>query len=168
MKRLHTGLLIATLFVSSFAFQNCQPKDGEVGPAGPAGPQGAKGDPGSANVQYSPWINVSFSGSGTSYTGNLTAPAITQDVLDKADIRVYWKEGGRVLTLPYAQVLGSTSYSVHQRFYVGRIELVASYALGTQPMRFVIIPGGTAVAARKSAVDLSDYQAVKAYYGLPD
>lgn len=171
MKRFYSGLLLATLFLGSFAFQNCQSKEGEVGPAGPAGPQGSKGDkgdPGSANVQYSPWINVNFTGSGTSYTGNITAPAITQDVLDKSDIRVYWKESGRVLTLPYAQTLGGTSYSVHQRFYVGRVELVASYSLGTQQMRYVIIPGGTSIGARKAAVDLNDYEAVKAYVNLPD
>ncbi|WP_165358837.1 collagen-like protein [Spirosoma sordidisoli] len=177
MKRLHTGLLVATLFLGSFVFQNCQPKDGEVGPTGPAGPagptgpagpQGAKGETGTANVQYSPWIPTTFSGSGSTYTGNITAAAITQAVLDRADIRVYWSESGRVLALPYAQTIGGTSYSVHQRFYVGRIELVASYALSSQQFRYVIIPGGAAVGGRKAAIDLNDYEAVKKAYNIPD
>ncbi len=171
MKAIYSTLLMVILIFSSLNFQACQPKDGEpgpAGPAGPAGPQGAKGDPGSANVQYSPWISVSFSGSGSSYTGSITAPAITQAVLDRADIRVYWSEGGRVITLPYAQVTGGTTYTVHQRFFVGRIDLLSSYSLGAQQMRYVIIPGGTAVGGRKASVDLSDYQAVKAYYHLPD
>ncbi|WP_229365749.1 collagen-like protein [Fibrisoma montanum] len=177
MKRLQTSwLLIATLFVGALSFQGCQPEDGEpgpqgevgpAGPQGPGGPQGPKGDPGTANVIYSPWTSVSFSGSGSTYTGNLTASAITQQVLDRADIRVYWKEGGRVLSLPYAQTLGSTSYSVHQRFYVGRIELVASYSLGAQEMRYVIIPGGTPTG-RQSAIDYSDYRAVQRAFGIPD
>ncbi|MEZ0610184.1 collagen-like protein [Fibrella sp. WM1] len=166
-------VLLFTLAVT-FSMTACQKgKDGEVGPQGAAGPkgdagaQGPKGDPGTANVIYSPWIGVTFTGSGTSYTGSITAAAITQAVLDKADIRVYWNEGGRVLSLPYAQTVGGTPYSVHQRFYVGRIDLLASYALTAQQMRYVIIPGAVPTG-RQSAVDLSDYESVKAYYHIPD
>ncbi len=140
---------------------------GPTGPAGPAGPTGAQGVPGSANVIYSPWISVSFTGSGSSYTGNITATPITQAVLDRADIRVYWSESGRVLTLPYAEVIGSTTYTVHQRFYVGRIELRASYALGTQQMRYVIIPGGVPTG-RLASINWNDYNEVKAALNLPD
>lgn len=140
---------------------------GPAGPAGPAGPTGAQGVPGSANVIYSPWIAVSFTGSGTLYTGNITATPITQTVLDRADIRVYWSESGRVLTLPYAEVIGGTTYTVHQRFYVGRIELRASYAITTQQMRYVIIPGGVATG-RMASIDWNDYNQVKAALNLPD
>lgn len=158
-----TTLMLLTAL--AFSISACQKaSNGEIGPAGPAGP---KGDAGTANVIYSPWATVNFSGSGTSYTGNLTAPQLTQEVLDKADIRVYWREGGRVLSLPYSQVIGGTAYSVHHRFYVGRIELVSSYALSAQQMRYVIIPGGTPTG-RRVAVDLNDYAAVKAAYNLPD
>ncbi|WP_229379462.1 hypothetical protein [Fibrella forsythiae] len=113
----HTLILITTFALSVTACQKA--KDGEVGPqgatgaTGATGPQGPKGDPGSANVIYSAWISTPFTGSGSSYTGNVTAPKITQDVLDKADIRVYWNEGGRVLSLPYAEVVGTTTYTVH-------------------------------------------------------
>ena len=77
---------------------------------------------------YSAWTSVSFTGSGTSYIGNLTAPKITQEMLDKADIWVYWSEGGRVLSLPYSETAGTTTYTVHQRFYVGRVELSVIFA----------------------------------------
>ncbi|GAB3569761.1 hypothetical protein GCM10027578_24800 [Spirosoma luteolum] len=172
-----TSLLAAIALISSLAtLPGCQPKAGDPGPkgdtgatgaAGPAGPQGPAGPVGTANVIYSPWITTSFSGSGTSYVGTITAPRITQEVLDKADIRVYWSESGRVLTLPYAETLGSTTYTVHQRIYVGRIELRASYALSNQQMRYVIIPGGVA-SGRVGALDLNDYQAVKKAFNLPD
>lgn len=177
MKPIQYGFWIAALFMSIILFQRCTPKAGDPGPQGEqgvpgpqgsAGPQGPKGDPGTANVQYSPWISTAFTGSSTTYTGNITAPAITQDVLDKADIRVYWKEGGRVLSLPYAQTLGSTAYSVHQRFYVGRIELIASYALGEQQFRYVIIPGGGAIGGRQAAIDYHDYEAVRQAFHIPD
>ena len=174
--------LLFLITALAFSITACQKAtDGAVGPqgatgatgatgaAGPAGPTGSKGDPGSANVIYSAWTDVAFAGSGTSYMGNITAPKITQDVLDKADIRVYWSESGRVITLPYAEVVGTTAYTVHQRFYVGKIELKASYALSTQKMRYVIIPG-VVPSGRVGAdgIDRSDYAAVKAYYHLPD
>ena len=178
-----TALLFTTLLTISISA--CQkPADGAVGPQGTpgtpgatgpkgdpgaTGPAGPKGDPGTANVIYSAWIDVAFTGSGTTYLGNITAAKITQDVLDKADIRVYWSESGRVLSLPYAEVVGTTTYTVHQRFYVGKIELKASYSLSTQKMRYVIIPG-VVPSGRVGAdgIDRSNYAAVKAYYHLPD
>lgn len=145
--------LPALVLLTSALFCSCDSLKGDVGPAG------------TANVQYSAWTSVAFSGSGTSYVGNLTAPAITQEVLDKADIRVYWKVGSQVLALPYAQNIAGTTYSVHQRFYLGRIELLASYSLSSQEMRYVIIPGGAPV---RLGLDLDDYDAVKKAFNLPD
>lgn len=165
------------LFVSlGVLVSGCEPKAGDPGPQGEAGAQGPKGDAGAqgpkgdvgtANVIYSPWTSVSFSGSGTLYTGTLTAPKITQEVVDKADIRVYWSESGRVLTLPYAETIGTTTYTVHQRIYVGRVDFRASYALSTQQFRYVIIPGGTP-SGRLAGVDLTNYAAVKEAFNIPD
>lgn len=159
------------MLLTGLMLNACKGPQGDPGPAGPTGATGAagpKGDIGTANVIYSNWINVTFTGSGTTYTGTITAPQITQTVLDKADIRVYWNESGRVLSLPYAQVLGGTTYSVHQRFYVGKIELIASYAISTQQMRYVIIPGGVLAGGKRASVDLDDYEQVKRYFNLPD
>lgn len=170
----------AALFVvAGVIIGGCQPKSGDPGPQGDAGAVGAqgpkgetgtpgpKGDAGSANVMYSAWTSVSFTGSGTSYIGNLTAPKLTQEMLDKADIRVYWSESGRVLSLPYSEVVGTTTYTVHQRFYVGRVELKASYALSAQQFRYVVIPGAVSTG-RRGAIDLNDYAAVKQAFNLPD
>lgn len=180
MNRLQLMLMAFCLLALSFCFQQCQPRAGEPGPKGDAGATGAagptgatgatgpQGATGTADVQYSPWISVSFSGSGASYMGNITAAPITQAVLDKADIRVYWNESGRVLSLPYAEVLGGVAYSVHQRFYVGRIELKASYAISTQQFRYVIIPGAVAVGGRMAAVDYTNYEAVRKAFNIPD
>ena len=174
------GMLVV---MSAVIFMDaCKAEKGEIGPIGLTGANGtngavgAKGDKGdkgdagatgTANVIYSDWINISFAGSGTSYIGNITAPKITQEMLDKADIRVYWKESGRVLTLPYAETVGTTTYTVHQRFYVGKIELKSSYALSPQLMRYVIIPGGVPSGRMASLKDMS-YEEVKALYNLPD
>lgn len=149
---------------------------GSTGAAGATGATGAKGDKGdtgatgatgTANVIYSPWTSVTFTGSGTSYIGTLAAAKLTQEILDKGDIHVYWSEGGRVITIPYSQVFGTTTYTVFPRFYVGRIDLVSSYALSPQMIRYVIIPGGVA-GGRKAAIDYSNYEEVKKYYNLKD
>lgn len=183
MNRLQLIVVATCLVVVSFCFQQCQPKAGEPGPkgdtgatgaAGPTGATGAtgvtgpQGATGTADVQYSPWISTSFSGSGTLYTGTITATPITQAVLDKADVRVYWNESGRVLSLPYAETFGTTTYTVHQRIYVGRIELRASYALTTQQFRYVIIPGAVSVGGRLAAIDYTDYEAVRKAFNIPD
>ena len=101
MKRLQVVLVTTVLFISLFTFQRCQSKAGDPGPKGDTGATGATGPAGptgTANVQYSPWISTTFTGSGSLYTGNITATPITQAVLDKADVRVYWNESGRILT----------------------------------------------------------------------
>ena len=165
MKHVQTGLLAVTLFLSAITFQSCQPQDGEVGPQGEQGATGAQGPAGpagTANVQYSPWVTVTFTGSPN--TGNLTAAAITQDILDKGDVRVYTKAGNSVVSLPYANA-GAT---IHGRYYVGKIEFIASYSFSSLPIRYVIIPGGTSMSGRKAAIDYTDYEAVKRAYNLPD
>jgi hypothetical protein len=154
----------------------CKAEKGEVGPIGPTGPTGATGATGTpgavgatgtANVIYSPWTSVTFTGSGTTYIGSLTATKLTQDILDKGDIHVYWSESGRVLTIPYSQTIGSTAYTVFPRYYVGRIDLVGSYALSPQMIRYILVPGGVSTG-RKAAVDYNNYEEVKKYYNLPD
>jgi hypothetical protein len=178
MKTISMNWLVSAklILVVGLLLVGCEGKEGPAGPAGPAGPTGASGTAGAvgatgptgtANVIYSPWAAVSFAGSGSSYLGNITAPQLTQTALDRADIRVYWSESGRVLSLPYAEVISSTTYTVHQRLYVGRIELKASYALSPQQMRYVIIPGGTATG-RLAAINWNDYNEVKAALNLPD
>ncbi|SEJ67208.1 hypothetical protein SAMN04487995_5799 [Dyadobacter koreensis] len=169
MKNFIKLLTPSVLFASVMLLIACAGSDGEVGPkgdAGEAGTAGPKGDPGSANVIYSAWIPTTFSGSGSSYTGSITAPKLTQEMLDKADIRVYWSEGGRVISMPYAQTIGGTAYSVHQRFFVGRIDLIASYAVSQQSFRYIIIPGG--VAARQKPLSQMSYEEVKYFYGIND
>lgn len=178
-------LLVAwgTLFVGC---EGPQGPEGPAGPAGPTGPQGVsgvagatgpqgasgvagpQGPAGTANVIYSPWAPVNFTGSGTLYVGTITAPQLTQTILDRGDIRVYWQESGRVITLPYSEVIGGTTYTVHQRLYVGRIELRASYPLGSQQMRYVLIPGGVPTGGRLATINWDDYNEVKQVLNLPD
>jgi len=165
---INTVMLAGLLLLSG-----CSESEGPTGPAGPvgpAGPQGAAGpqwEPGKANVIYSEWIGASFAPASGGYLGTIDAPPLTQEILAHGDIRVYWSEGGRVISLPYAQTIGDITYTVHQRFYVGHIDLLSSYQLMPSQFRYVIIPGGVA-AGRQATIDLDDYEQVKQYYHLPD
>ncbi|QIP14692.1 collagen-like protein [Spirosoma aureum] len=177
MSHLQGFSLTTYLVMCLLCFQQCQPKAGDPGPKGDTGangaqgatgPAGSAGATGTANVQYSPWITTTFSGSSNVYVGIINALPITQDVLDKADIRIYWKDGDRVISLPYAETTGNTTLTVHVRFYVARIEVRLAYLLTPQQFRYVIIPGATLVGGRKGSVDYTDYEATRQTFNIPD
>src|SRR5688572_13718665 len=101
MKAKSSLTLLASLVVITFIFTQCQ--KGDTGPAGPAGPAGAagaagpagatgpKGDTGTANVIYSPWLDVVYEAD-TIHNGavidtlwwlaQITAAKLTQTILD--------------------------------------------------------------------------------------
>ncbi len=186
MKAITKFLSFAVVMAMFILLDACKGEKGDIGPVGPMGTNGANGNngatgatgvtgatgatgaTGTANVSYSDWVNVTFVGSGTSYIANVTAPKLTQDILDKGDVHIYWKIGSSVYYIPYAQTIGTTTYTIFQVLTVGNIRLTASYSgiTGTQ-IRYVIIPGGIA-GGRRAAVDYSDYDAVKKYYNLPN
>lgn len=149
----------------------CKTEKGDVGPIGSTGAKGdtgATGAMGTANVSYSDWVNITFGGSGTSYIANISAPKLTQDILDKGDVHIYWKLGTTVQYIPYSQTIGSTTYTIFQVLTVGNIKLTSSYAVASNTsIRYVIIPGAIA-GGRKAAIDYNNYNEVKKYYNLPD
>lgn len=183
MKVITKFLGLAIVMAMFILLDACKGEKGDVGPAGPNGSNGANGAigatgttgatgatgaTGTANVSYSDWVNVTFVGSGTSYIANVTAPKLTQDILDKGDVHIYWKIGSVVYYIPYSQTIGTTTYTIFQILTVGNIKLTASYAItSTTQIRYVIIPGGIA-GGRRAAIDFSDYEAVKRYYNLPN
>ncbi len=119
-------------------------KKGDTGPAGatgPAGPTGATGATGTANVIYSPWAPLAFTGSGASYSARITAPGVTQDIMDKGVVKTYFKFGTAVYEGTYHNQ--STNSGIYQYLTVGFINLVANFD-ASYPWRYVIIPGGIA------------------------
>ncbi len=156
----------------------CKGEKGDVGPAGVAGVAGptgangavgAKGDPGTANVFYSDWITVSFTGSGTSgtaYTGVITAPKVTQDILDKGIVLSYYTIGGSVYSVNASLI---NSYSLIQQLSLGKITYLSNLNYNSTKFRYVIIPGGISIGAgRKAALESMSYEEVKTLYNLPD
>ncbi len=131
-------LLITVSFIISCTKEGSA---GATGPAGAAGPAGPTGPVGTANVIYSPWVNVTFTGSGTNWTGFITAPGVTQDIMDKGVVKTYFKFGTAVYEGNYTNI--PTSAAIYYFLSVGLINLRATFA-ANYPWRYVIIPGGVA------------------------
>ena len=112
---------------------------GACSKTGPAGPQGAQGNPGTDNIIYSAWSSLTFTGSGP-YSALWDVSAITQDVLDKGTVLVYFKSGTYVIPLP-ATFASTYIYLV---FDPGHIRIGSNVDLGIYQFRYIIIPGGVA------------------------
>jgi hypothetical protein len=167
-------ILSTLLFSSIFVFNNCKP--GDQGDAGAPGPQGLQGVPGpagpagaigAANVIYSNWIETTFTGSNFVYSAIIPAAKLTQDILDRGSIKVYWKQPETVISLPSVTVTSQRTFVVSDEYAVGKIFINANYLLPVSKFRYVIIPGGVA-SGRKANVDLNNYDSVKIAYNLPD
>lgn len=142
---------------------------------GDTGPQGA---PGTANVKYSDWFKPDAYTSTTlfgikNFTYDKTAPDITQEVLDSGMVIVFGKLLGYNQTIwPTTQVsqlpisltyvqAGATNtdtwsaLTAPQKLTIRFVNDKNGYnAIATAHLfRYVIIPGGSKIAARSSAVN---------------
>ncbi len=144
---------------------------------------------GTANVMYSSWVNPpQWNGSTQTTTKyryfDISANAMTQDIIDKGIVKVYTDFNTQsVYSLPVgkADTPGNPNYSYF--FQLKPQQLRIGYmnpdATGTLPMaigtsssfRYVLIPGGKSLKAKakngKLPIDLNNYQEVKKYFGLP-
>jgi hypothetical protein len=136
---------------------------GATGQTGNTGATGQTGTTGSANVLYSDWLDL-IPNKLPSRESTIIAPKITQNVMDNSDVRVYVKIGSLVSALPYSDL---SSWIL-----LGKIVIAVagnSTINSGIKVRYIIIPGGTSIGSgRKSAVDYTDYESVKAYYNLKD
>lgn len=192
--------LLVSLLVIALTFTQCQKGDvgpagptgpaGANGPAGPAGAQGAKGDTGTANVIYSPWLDVNYNAFDTvhnsdgtidtiTWVAHITANKLTQAILDKGEIKVYMNWGTQanadVAPLPILDVF-FTGVVINPEFLVQKIDLYSNFNASTRTIsgqkylqyRYILIPGSVAGRLSKPAVNWNNYNEVKAYLGLTD
>jgi len=178
-------------------------KDGDAGPAGAAGPAGppgapgaagangapgAPGAPGSANVIYSPWINVTFdpaTADSSIWATEIAAPKLVDSIINKGEIKVYWNLGSDSATAQFVTPLPVIDLflfgdliSINPYFSPGAITILANADISSFAdngnnyfqFRYVLIPGGTAArsAAGGKKIDWNNYNEVKAYLGLKD
>jgi len=195
MKAKSSLTLLASLVLITFIFTQCQKGDvGPAGPAGPTGPAGAagtpgstgpKGDTGTANVIYSPWLDVTYTaetdpntGDTLDFVAHITANKLTQAILDKGEMKVYMNWGTQtnadVAPLPILDPF-FTGVVINPEFLVQKIDLYSNFNASTitnagqkyLQYRYILIPGS--VAGRLAQpVDWNNYSKVQAYLGLTD
>lgn len=194
MNRKFYAFLIACLSACLF-FTACS-KTGPEGPQGEQGPpgetgaqgeQGAKGDTGTANVIYSGWLDVTYDAD-TVHNGDaidtigfyagITSQSLTSDIINDGDIHVYFNFGTtdepNVVLLPFLDIY--SGISIMPSFTINNIFLYANADASTvtdgnvayYQYRYVLIPGGVSGNAVVHPPDWKDYNAVKAFYHLPD
>ena len=197
MKAKSSLTLLVSLLAIAIFFTQCQKGDvgpagpagaaGPTGPTGPAGAPGPKGDTGTANVIYSPWLDVTYAAD-TIHIGsvidtlwwlaNITATKLTQTILDRGEIKVYMNWGTQadpdIAPLPLLDVF-FTGLTINPEFLLQRIDLYANFNASTQTIggqkylqyRYILIPGSVP-SGRVRSVDWNNYNEVKAFLGLTD
>ncbi len=131
--------------------------NGATGAAGATGGTGATGATGTANVIYSSWqaqtnwADTTFPGAGALGVCSRsirTAPGVTQTVMDQGVVLCYLQVGTSVLPFPFTGTVGNLNFLLG----VGKIVFywtnpmtgTASGVTASNPLRYVIIPGGVA------------------------
>jgi hypothetical protein len=140
--------LLTVITLCSILLYSCKGDPGPAGPQGPAGPAGptgangatgATGATGTANVIYSNWINVNMTNTTAFWEGTITAPGVTQTIIDRGVVNVYLRnENNLVFQLNYSAP--GANY-IHYFLTVGLITIRSSFN-ASYPYRYVIIPGG--------------------------
>ncbi|WP_147314059.1 hypothetical protein [Deminuibacter soli] len=107
------------------------------------GTEGPKGDTGTANVIHSPWItlNMSLIRSDSVYFQSISAPGITQSILDSGVVLTYLTFTGSDGT---QSVVNANTYFGQVGLKPGTIELLSFYNYTGLKFRYVIIPGSVA------------------------
>ena len=156
-----------------------QGEKGDKGDTGEKGSTGSKGDAGTANVQYSAWLDLTYSldqASGIFFT-QINEPKVTETLLSTGEIKVYINLGtpdNKVISpLPFVE----GDAQITPFYAVGAIEVDANVNASTvtstttgkksRQYRYILIPGGAAVRMDKK-IDWNNYEEVKAYLGLKD
>jgi hypothetical protein len=159
--------------------EGAQGVQGATGAQGPAGPAGTSG---TSNVIYSPWItNIWEKVPNPLFVQHtFAAPLITQAVLDKGVVLVYFKESSDsnfIKILPSAFYLnGELIFTIDSSAEVGKLtvfhgiskapngEGIETFSPNSQT-RYIIIPGGVA-GRTKYPVDFNNYEEVCSYFGI--
>jgi hypothetical protein len=185
--------LAASLIITSCSKTAPAGATGATGATGAAGLKGATGATGTANVIYSPWLNVTFqSAFDTVKVGFIPAPKLTDSIINQGDIKVYINLGSDSTNGEFVSSLRlnepfvfSTSTSVltfviNPYFYADTIQLFSNYDASSYvsngynyfQYRYILIPGGittlpvSANGLKSSAINWNDYNQVKQYLGL--
>ena len=172
-----TGAIGATGTTGATGATGTTGAKGDKGDKGDTGATGATGVTGNANV-----IQVTY-GSKTYINSNLQyilPAAITKDIVEKSIVSAYVQTSAGGTSLWY-NIPGATTGAIYtyrlysetfttglNNMFIGRVNVATTGNDTFTTTRILFIPASTLLNGRRAAVDLSDYEAVKKYYNLPD
>ena len=183
--------MLMSIFALGTILSGCG-KDGDMGPTGPQGPQGPNGTPGatgpqgptgatgSANVIYSPWINVPDGQLiNDQWYFDIPAPQLTADLVNNGVLISYIGNQNVAFPLPFVEgdtkgngVSYFTNYDANQKKITLHVRYIgqrpsdwASRKLAVQ-FRYVFIPGAVKTSMNPN-VNLTDYNEVREYFNIP-
>lgn len=176
--------------------QGATGEQGPQGEQGVEGQKGDKGEPGTANVVSSQWIGYEINSTNTARLKIMkyTFPASVLELVNAEHLADFLSSGGMLLLygknygngqhnmLPYnySNVQYSWSGGSFAVTSINAINIRIESTDGTDlteydyfgvrgnQFRYVMVPAGKLINGRKSGVDYSNYEAVKAYYNFPD
>ena len=180
-------LLVLPLFFASCSKEGPTGPQGETGAAGATGATGAtgaQGEPGTANVIYSDWLDVTYEGSDTTgWFAEIDAPQLDDSILNTGTMKVYVNflsdsaNNQLILPLPVINEIYFTGVTIQPYFSNQTITLVSNGNVSSYTdngnhyfqYRYVLIPGGTAAGRNpKGTVNWNNYAEVKKFLGLKD
>ncbi|MBN8823765.1 MAG: collagen-like protein [Spirosoma sp.] len=163
-------ILSMTLLMAVCILQTaCKGPQGEVGPAGPTGASGAAGPAGNANV-----LQINYAGRAVTGSFTLNLPGVNADRANNSLVFCYiFGTNSNWYQLPGFTNGGAYEYRTYlipaATSILGISRVTNSTGTDTfVSIRVLVIQASSVVNGRKAAVDYSDYNAVKAYYNLPD
>jgi hypothetical protein len=152
---------------------------GTQGPAGPAGPQGPEG---AANVISSDWKSLTWTEAPPFSTSTVTAPEITESVLNQGTVLLYWRTtptGTSIKLMPtpvYNTTTGELGYIIDYSIRIGSLLVFHGVPSGTlsgaatafpnATVRYIVIPPSGSSGRVKYPFDFDDYEAVCEYFGI--
>ena len=138
---------------------------GATGPAGPRGATGPQGPAGSVNVIYGGWEALKTTGRSLV----MNVPQLTQAIIDRGVVAVYvraYKGETLIGTYPLPSNV-SPGIKINFTIALNTIAITSDSDMGAGDFqfRYVLIPGSVVATA---GVNLQDYHAVKAAFGMVD
>jgi hypothetical protein len=165
--------------------QGTQGPAGPQGPQGPGGPQGPQGPPGTANVMYSDWLDIAWTGeSNTLKLMGIMEPRITPDFLVEGGIVLLYMrrevpvQGGgtgyAIMPVPYLagnwffgflvthlQAGGGINFHVTS---VNGVTAIPDDVWQGLQIRYILVPGGVNLSGQ--TLELADYDHVVRQLGI--
>lgn len=178
-------LFIVTIaLITGLTSLSCEGPEGPTGAQGPQGSegpqglQGPQGEEGTANVIYSPWMDIEWdedeSNSKIMFIAELL---ITEEFVETGTVLMFIKSSGGNLVYPLPFVNGSDflyyALGYEPGIIVGLVFSVESMNGSTvnsypdNQIRYVLIPDGIENTAGKQ-IDFNNYDQVAKWYGITD